>query len=242
MKNNMKNKTGFITAVFFCLFMLMTSPASALTIVDSSNFEVDLDSGVPGAYITDSAAPSNQFNQELFTSGNEIKSGTILFSEIPYFSFENTRYFQFVYDMQETGGAGVGGRQVNIDDIVVSATGGTLASSTVLWNFDQTTNGSIILNSASPFTTTPLGAGGDMELYVPVSLFVGYGLTGSDSLTLTVTQSLSDNGTDEWVVLGSGNFFGSDEPISNVPIPPAVWLFGSGLLGLGLLGGRRKKS
>ena len=81
-----------------------------------------------------------------------------------------------------------------------------------------------------------------MELYVPVSLFVGYGLKGSDSLTLTVTQSLSDNGTDEWDVLRSGNFFGPDEQISNVPIPPAFWLFGTGLLGLGLLGGRRKKS
>jgi len=234
-----------VSAVFFFLFLLMVGPVSALTITDQNpttvglQFDVDLNDG---AYITDSAADSNLFNQELFTSGDEEKSGTVLFSKIPYFDFESSRYFQFVYDMQETGGGGK--QQLSIDDIVISAAGGDIPGGQIIWRLDLTNAAyaPIVLNSAEPFTSTPLNAGGDMELYVPVSLFVSYGLTGSDSLTLTVKQSLSDNGTDEWVVLGSGsggNYFGPHESIV-VPIPPAVWLFGTGLLGLGLLGRRRK--
>jgi hypothetical protein len=243
LKNNMKSKTVVVLAVCLCLFIMMATAVFADTIItNSSSFNVDLNNG---AYITQSTAPSNWFNQELLTSGDETKTGTTMFSAIPYFSFENTRYFQFVYDMQEIGGAsggGVGGRQLNIDDIVISVVGlGTI------WTLDKSTYGSIILNSVSPnFTTTPLGAGGDMALYVPVSLFTGYGLTGSNQLTLTVTQSQSDNGTDEWVVLGSaggGSYFGPNEPITNpVPLPSSVLLLGSGLLGLGLLGYRRKRS
>jgi|GEM_PF-2548701 len=226
-------------ATFLCLFLLMSSPASGLTITDSSSFNVDLNTG---AYITESTADSNLFNQEIFTSGDETKSGTVAFSAIPYFNFSNTLYFQFVYDMQETGGQGQ--RRISIDDIVVSVSGkGTF------WDFDQGTYGSIILNDDVPYTSTPLGAGGDMALYVPVSLFNGSGLTGSDLLTFTVTQSLSDNGTDEWVVLGSGSggsFFGPGDPINDpptnpIPEPVGMLLMGAGLMTWGALHRRKRR-
>jgi hypothetical protein len=230
----MKSKILVLLAVFLCLVMLMVSQASALTITNSSSFNVSLNNS---AYITQSTAASSLFSNELLTSGDETKSGTVAFYEIPYFNFASTLYFQFVFDMQETGGSGK--RQLNIDDIVISVVG----ISTPLWNFDNTTYGSIILNSAEPFTNTPLGAGGDMELYVPVSLFAGMGLTGSNLLTLTVTQSQSDNGTDEWVVLGygsGGSYFGPNDPINSnpIPIPSTVYLLGTSLIGL--LVGRRK--
>jgi len=234
----MKHKTLVVSALSLCWFMLLATTAMAYIITDSSNFNVTLNDG---AYIKQGAAPSSWFNQEIFTSGDETVSGTVAFSAIPYFSFSNTRYFQFVYDMQETGGKGQ--RQINIDDIVLTVGGFPIP----FWNFDQTLYGSIILNTAEPWTNTPLGAGGDMELYVPVYLFQGYGLTGSNLLTLTVTQSMSDNGTDEWVVLGSaggGSFFSPGDPINDpnhqAPLPPTAYLLGAGLLGL-LAARRRSK-
>jgi hypothetical protein len=233
----MKSKSTVVAAVFLCLLMLMASQTFALTITDSSSFYETLNDG---AYITQSIAASNLFNQEIFTSGDETKSGTVAFSAIPYFNFADTLYFQFIYDMQETGG--VGKRLLSIDDIVITVEG----ISTPFWNFDDTGYGSIILNSAEPYTHTPLGAGGDMELYVPVSLFAGMGLTGSNLLTLTVTQSQTDNGTDEWVVLGSGSggsFFGPDDPINTdpVPIPPTLFLLGTSVIGLILVRSKFKK-
>lgn len=230
----------YLLGISLCLSILMPSMASAITVLGTDS-NVALNGG---AYAdgTSTAAPSN-FNQEIMTLGNETKSGGVLFSEIPYFDFSSTLYFQFIYDMQETGGnsgGGLGGRPLSIDDIVVSVNG-----TTTVWDYDQSVYGSILLNSTMDFTNTPLGAGGDMDLYIPVALFNGMGLTGNDTLTLTVTQSNADNGTDEWIVLGSGTFFGANDEIIGtaavVPVPTAAWLFGSGLLGLiGIA--RRKKA
>jgi hypothetical protein len=155
----------------------------------------------------------------------------VAFSDIPYFSFENTRYFRFVYDLQESGSAG--SEEVSIGNIEISVVG--ISDPDSFWSFNDT----ILLNSKTPYSNSPLENGGDLELNVPVSLFVDYELTGSNEIIFTITQTLSDDGKDEWVLLSSGNFFDPEDPIV-VPIPPAVWLFGTGLLGLGLLGRRRK--
>lgn len=224
------------TSIVALSIIAFALPVSAVVITDSSSFTVGLNDD---AYITDSTQPSNLFNQELLTSGDETVSGTVAFSNIPYFDFSDTFYFQFVYDMQETGGS----QMVSIDDILLEV------NSTVYWNFDDGTYGSIVLNNAEPYTTTPLGAGGDMELYVPVSLFAGQGFTGTDELTITVTQSSSDNGTDEWVVLGSGSggsFFSPGETIQDkasapVPEPATMILFGSGLIVLAQAGRRESR-
>lgn len=239
MQYSMKCKKFIISGAFLCLFMLTASSTLAMIITDSSDFDEDLNSG---AYITESTAPSSSFSKELFTSGNETMSGTIKFSYIPYFNFDNTLYFQFVYDMQETGH----GQELWIDDIQVSVTVAVSGSTYTypIWDYDQANfNGSIILNSQAPYTSTPLGTGGDMALYLPVSLFDGFGLLGSDLLTLTVTQSYSDDGKDEWVALNSGNFFDSNDTIDStvVPIPSAAILLGSAVVGLVCIGRLRVK-
>jgi len=229
----MKNFIAVRNSLLFVMFCLVVSPAFALTITDSSSFNVLLNGG---AYITQNSAAGSLFSDEILASGNETKSGTVLFNKIPYFDVGGTLYFQFVYDLQEQGGEGK--KQVSIDDIVIS-----VGSIGTIWDYANGINGSIILNSTTPYSPSPLSNGGDMALYVPVSLFYGFGLTGSDLLTLTVTQSQSDNGPDEWVVLGEGSggsFFQAGDPIgqNDVPEPTTVLLLGSGLVGLW---GARKK-
>jgi hypothetical protein len=85
-----------VSAVFLCLCLLMATQASALIITNSSNFDEGLNHG---AYITDSAAPSSWFSSQLISMNDGTASGTVLFSQIPYFDFADTLYFQFVYDM-----------------------------------------------------------------------------------------------------------------------------------------------
>jgi hypothetical protein len=230
----------YLLGISLCLSILMPSMASAITVLGTDSYiALNDDAYVDG---TNAAAPSN-FNNELMTLGNETLSGTVAISEIPYLDLSSSLYFEFIYDMQETGGnsnGGLGGRPISIDDIVVSVNG------TTIWDYDASTYGSILLNGTTAFTDTPLGAGGDMALYVPVALFNGLGFTGSDALTLTVTQSDADNGTDEWIVQGSGAggmFFSAADVIidsSAVPVPAAMWLFGSGLLGLVGMARRKK--
>ena len=152
----MKNFMIVRKTLLSIMFSMVVSPAFALTITNSSIFNEPLNDG---AYITQSAAAGSLFSDEIFTSGDETKSGTVLFSAIPYFDVEGTLYFQFVYDLQETGGnpQTVGGRPISIDDIVVSVSG-----IGIVWDFDQATYEPILLNTAlNKYTHTPLGDGGD---------------------------------------------------------------------------------
>ena len=189
----------------------MASSASA-TLISGSNDQISLNDGV----IADGTnnAGHGTFSADIISLGNETKSATIQFSQIPYITVGPSQYFQFVYDQQETGPPRTASWEVHIDDIIIKAGPASDPQMYPIWDYDQVTLGSLILNQIpQPWTSTPQNNGGDMALLVPVSLFSGRGLTGSDLLFFETTQSSTDNGNDEWVVLATGTFFDPGDPI-----------------------------
>ena len=226
----------FKLASLVALVIFFGGTASGAIIVNGSSTNVALGNGVHiNANDDPTVLKGNLFaTPELIKNqANETKTGTIAFSEIPVLSLATGQFFQLIYDQQETKF----NEQVHIDDIVISVGG------TTIWDYDQGSNGSIQLNTNSAdFTATTLGAGGDLELLIPVSLFDGMGFTGSDILTFVATQSNSDNGGDEWATLEGGDFFNPDDTIDSSTVVPepstfAIW---AALVGFCLCACRRR--
>jgi PEP-CTERM motif-containing protein len=208
--------------------------------------------GIADGYdLLNDAIPST-FNVNFLVLGNETASSApIQIADVPFTLIGGSPYFAFVYDLQETNS----NEDVSIDDVIISVTGvGEIWSSTdvLLLNYAGTLN----------LTLTPLGNGADMALFVPVSAFDGQSLTGADTLVFTSTQSLSNNGDDEWTLTDRGVVrpgcdgsnpsapacsaplprFGLTDPITSdvgfsadVPEPGGFVLVLGGLVVLGLL-------
>jgi len=229
--------------LFICLTALLPGFAAAADeiLVHGNDKIIPLHDN-DDAYVDGTASGfKDQLSHSILTTKTS-GTGSIAFSDIPYFSFTDTLYFQFIYDAQETG-QGSKKEEIDIDQITISVNGGK----TVVWDLDQEGEISLILNREAPFTATPTGNGADMALYIPVWLFNELGLLGSDLLFLTVSQTNADNGPDEWLVWGYGTFFGPDDPIHDPPLnpipePAAFILLGTGLVGVAGAARRKKKN
>ena len=119
-------KNFFVGTFTLCLFTLSANAAFALiTVEDGKSFDYWLNDG---AFITDNAAPSNTFyandliNYQKNDDGQpQTNDGAANNSNepfalgiVPYLTFEGIDYFQFIYDMQETGN----GESLEIDQIL----------------------------------------------------------------------------------------------------------------------------
>jgi hypothetical protein len=210
--------------------------ASALTITDQDAGTAGLQFNFAlngGAFVTDSSAKQNTFSNKFLavktddsTLGDAI--GLLSLYEIPYYTLGGSNYFQFVFDAQETGND----RAIQIDRIQLSVDGVTI------WDLSE----SILLNSSRPWSSSPLGNGGDLALYVPLSVLDGLTLTGGSQLKFQTIQSKDDNGPDEWGLVQGGTYLLPPRDLppdeNSVPEPASVLLVGLGLLGLA--GARRR--
>lgn len=104
------------------------------------------------------------------------------------------------------------------------------------------TGGSIIANldSSKNLATNEQGAGfADYAIFTGINPFL---LNDNDVLLFNISMDTLNNGAEEYFL--DGTFSGDDvnDAVDNsmVPIPAAVWLFGSGLLGLVSIARRKK--
>lgn len=225
----MNRTQPFKTLLTASALLTVASPVWALTIdPNDSNIMVN-DGGFIDATV---GAQQSLFSNAISEGTGQDRgtgSGDFFFSDIPTTIVNGVQSFVFIFDSQETG---PGPNPITVDDIVISVNGN------VIWDYDEVGLGGINLLGD---TSTPLGNGADIALSIPVLLFSGQGFTGSDALTFSWTQSLSDNGSEEWALSGDG-FFDPDDPISPVPLPAAAWFFITALGGLALSRRRRQRT
>lgn len=218
------NKAQYFTALLATSALLsVASPVWAVTIVDGTDSNIAVNDG---GFIDGTVADQQSLFRQAISEGNGQNggsgSGSFLFSDVPTTFVNGVQSFVFVFDSQETGGGPGTLNPISIDDIRISV------NDIDIWNYDSANLGSIVLTGE---TATPLGNGADLALSIPVLLFADQGFTGADSLMFSWLQSDSDNGTEEWALVGDG-FFNSNDPISPVPLPAAAWFFLTALGGL----------
>lgn len=236
--------TRFLSLASFALLVPVLS-AATVNINGNTSGYVNGTSGANafalGYGATQNAIPSTfSSNFQVNTSnGTEQFSSTLQFMQIPYASVAGGLYFALLLDAQEiaSNAANPNREALQIDMVKITV------GSTLVW---QTTD-IILLNATAPFTLTPLGNGADMALFIPVSIFNGFNLTGSSTFTFSATHSLGHNGSDEWIftdrgIAGGTQFFGANEIVQAAePVPePSTWgltLFGA----FGLLAATRRR-
>jgi hypothetical protein len=142
-----------------------------------------------------------------------------------------------------------------IVDTTVAGTPGTVRGSAVISDAQKVNtgiasimNGATACNSVNPCTATSTNAPGYAVTDLGITAmgatgtsgtaggtalaFYQYNDTGSTSSIVTPTQFGNATGAATWALSASGDLVYSVPGAAPVPLPAAMWLFGSGLLGL----------
>jgi hypothetical protein len=222
-------------------FLTLSNAATATVIyVDGDDTAVFVNDG---AFLdgTDATTPSAFSTPELIKNqGNEtLTSDGVQLTGVPFISYLGNYYVQLIYDQQETANTGGQPDRERVQLTGLSAYVGpdaNFANATLVWSL--TGGDEVWVNDQNrtggpfPSTDTTQGAGGDVRLNIPFSIFPS-GTTSSDYLFFRATQADSDNGGDEWVLNGDGETL---PPATPVPEPAAGLL---ALVGLAAVGYRR---
>jgi hypothetical protein len=234
----LKSSIRVVSLVAFAVALICT-PAHATLMVYGNNTQLFLSgtNGLPavvyGYNATNAAIPSTFSSNFLVKGDGTGSSAPITFSTAPYSAVGGKRYFVFVLDLQETS---------NNESLLISNVSVTINNQTIWQSTD-----SLLVNSSTPLTLTPLGNGADMALLVPVAAFSGLGLTGSSTFIFSATHSLSNNGNEEWQFTDEGitsqvAFFQAGElvqDIAQVPEPATILNAAAGLGLVAYFRGRR---
>ncbi|MEQ1903933.1 MAG: PEP-CTERM sorting domain-containing protein [Pirellulaceae bacterium] len=180
---------------------------------------------------TDTTSASLYRTPELIKDldNSETDLGRTALSNIDLVTIMGVQHFRIFLDQQETGG---GGKKLSLTDLVIKiydVTDVTFSNPHLLWDYNQATNGSIVLNDSSqPATDSPLGNGTDMAILIPRSMFAGTGFRGKDILELMATEgSDGDNGGEEFASrkVGAGIvFLDPNQMAAPVPEPGSTFL------------------
>lgn len=105
--------------------------------------------------------------------------------------------------------------------------------------FDTSTPGQLEFTALIGIAALPQGQSGAAFDFLNLS-FTAVAPPGSDvSIGIGGFGDWQD-GNNQSVVLAAGDYIGATVTVSAVPVPPAVWLFGSGLIGLVGVARRRR--
>lgn len=211
------------------LFLSVVAGAAAVVMpLVSAHADTLMNTGDPLSGATNYTFNSSQFFADEFA----ITAGTTVSQLAAYLEAGTGSGTSFTFDIYQAGTTFTGNTvtRLNSNGYLVYSAAATF-----------TGNGWNTVTLSNPWTATTTGdywlaietTGASTSLYVPT--VAGNGATGTGALAFA--SETGANGGGKFVVSTSAE---AGMQISTVPLPAAVWLFGSGLAGVGGLVRRRK--
>jgi len=213
--------------------------AGSVMVATSANAAIDL--GTEGALAIFNTAGAGTFIQALGVSGTDLSTGTTFSIDVAAASaaLGGTIDSFAVLGLADATCTGLG--CYNYTELLYVSGGGGLvytagatASTTNLAAFNAVGNLQAYLNNAN-FGANGEGSLGDADANGFANLYLASG-TASIGFNL---QNAGTSGSSTYSTVGEDAGFQGSTFTNAVPVPAAAWLFGSALLGLGVV--RRKK-
>jgi len=201
-----------------CLYINGNTPNTLVNGLNASNAPVT--GAFIDAYDSQDALVPSSFAPNFVAMGNgTFQSDPVAFSSLAKMTQTvpgsiAQELFMFVLDSQETNNA----PELQFERIRL------LVNGTPVWTMTD----AVVINTTTNTdfrTRSTLSNGADLALFVPVHLFNSLNLTGSSTFVFEVTESLNNNGNDEWRLVTSFTgvtFFSPTDPIYAPPPPAAV--------------------